>query len=466
MKKIIGIMSALSLTAGLALAATACNNSGNGGSNAAKAPISFTYSLETAEDDTQFYALKGVTVSDAAQDFIVKKDFAGLAELFNTAVPEADYAAPDAAYTAETVTTFTVPSEYRGKEVRKVLKEAVVNQTFIKKLVVGDNIEEIEQGAFSGLTALEEVELPFVGASIGAVNEKKCFGYIFGTTSGTGLTACEQTYNEGTGASASFQIPTSLKTVTVTGDNEVSTETVSYDVKKDDDGNVVYESGKPVYVPAESGEYTVEIDSSTYAAAPYSFYNCSTVQTVNFTGTVEVIGNYTFYGCTSLREFSFPSSVTAVGDYAFSGCTALRTVDFGNVETIGEHAFSGCTDLGRRYIDSFNVVTISAKEIGESAFHGCTALDEIVFTASDAVIGDYAFHEATALSQITFASGTTIGASAFAGCTAIKSVDLTNVTAIGNYSFFGCSSLADVTNPNGVDAESAFGNTPYEDEAA
>ena len=421
MKKIISIFAAALFASTLAFGITACNNETAEGDTA---PITFNYERTEAKDGegTDFFTLTGVTVSEEAKTFIDKNDYEGLANLFNTS--KGGYTAPETKYDKDTVREFVIPAEYENLPVKEIAAEAIVNQTFIKKLVVGDNVKKIEKGAFSGLTELETVELPFVGGEVNAFNSAKSFGYIFGTTSLTGLTGVAQTYNDGaSGNSETFYIPATLKNVVVTGDNTVAETEVKYDV--DEDGK---------YVFTDDGEYTVTVDDSKYAVSPYAFYGCSMITSVTLTGSVETIGNYTFYGCTSLKEYIFGDDTATVGDHAFDGCTSLRNVDFNNVETIGDYAFNGCTSL-----------------------------DKVVFTAETLEIGYAAFMGETSLREIEFGGITVLKDFAFAGCTKMQEVDLANVEAIGDSAFYNCTNLKTVRNLK-VSYGNAFEKTKFAEE--
>ena len=460
MKKIISLIIALSLAVVAAATLVAC---GNSATEKAEAPIVFNYTLltETTEENGEetsvsYYTLKSVTISEAAQELVKNKNYAELARLFNTAV---DGYTPAREYTADDVRTLVIPETYRNRAVKEISQDAVSGQTFVKKIVVGENIEKISEGAFSVLTELEEIELPFIGAKLNAVNEKKLFGYIFGTTSGDGLTACEQHFNVGTDSTKTYYLPSSLKTVTVSGGNEKKTSEVKYKIVKDDDGNDKYVfSADADYETYEEEELTATINDDEYAVSPYAFYNCSTLENVNVNGKYEKVEDYTFYGCTSLKELAFNDDTAEIGNHAFDGCTGVKKINFNKVTTIGEGAFNGCTNLGTAYADASNPLKVTANVIGESAFEGCTGLEKVEFT-SGAVIGEKAFKGCAALKDLAF-NANEVGYAAFYNCTALEKVDLSGVTELGEYAFYGCSALKEVAGyENFSEVAHAFDNT-------
>ncbi|MBO4323036.1 MAG: leucine-rich repeat domain-containing protein [Clostridia bacterium] len=455
MKKIFSLLFAVCFVVFAVFAVTACDETT---SETPEEPIKFSYSL-VKEDDATYYSLKSVTISEAAKKLVDKNDYEALAELFNTSI-DGVYTAPETKYTKDTVRTVVIPAEYNKKPVKAISADAISGLVFVKKIVVGENIDKIAEGAFSSLGSLEEIELPFVGGEYNAKNEKKLFGYIFGTTSGDDLNACDQVYNEGeSGNTKTYQIPYTLKTVTVTKGNEKSTKELTYKI----DGDKYVYSTDDGYADLEGDEHVIKkVDDSKYAVAAYSFYGCTTIETVNLSGITE-IEPYTFYGCASITTLNC-EGLTKIGDSAFETCTALKSFDFTGIEKVGKAAFKDCTALGGNYADKANDVVIPetlTEEIGESAFEGCSGIITLkIKSAAD--IGKYAFKSLTSLKNLYFeTAGTKIGYAAFYGCTAVEAIDLANVTELGDYAFYGCKKLKTVENLGNLYAEHAFDETEY-----
>ncbi len=198
----------------------------------------------------------------------------------------------------------------------------------IKKLTFGENVTSIEKGALKGFSNLTELTIPFVGGSKDATSASSStlFGYIFGTESYTGGTSTRQNY--GSSSSATYYIPLSLKSVTVTG------------------GNIYYGA----------------------------FYNCSNITSITIADSITSIGYYAFGGCISLTSVTIGNGVTNIGGRAFYNCTFLTSVTIpDSVTSIDNYAFAECTSLTSITIP--NSVTM----IGSNAFYKCTSLTSVTF---------------------------------------------------------------------------------------
>jgi hypothetical protein len=192
--------------------------------------------------------------------------------------------------------------------------------------------------------------------------------------------------------------------------------------------------------------------STTFTLNNHNHRNVPTdVVTVTVHPTVTSILGQTFYECTSLTSINMSEQVDTIGFGAFRECTALASISISNqVIGIGSEAFSGCTAL--KTISIPNQVTT----IADQAFCRCTALVSISMSDQVTTIGDLAFAECTALTSISIPNQvTTIGMYAFYDCTALASISIPNkVTTIEDYAFDGCTALNQrQTNGNNYNAD-------------
>ena len=294
----------------------------------------------------------------------------------------------------------------------------------LTSIIIPDSVTSIGSAAFSGCSSLEEITIPFVGAEAGKTSSDSYqypFGYIFGTSSYTDGTATEQRYYGSSTTSTSsdtYYIPSSLRSVTVTG------------------GNILYGAFYNCSMLT-----SVTIPDSVTSIGSSAFYNCSGLTSVTIGDSVTSIGYDAFYGCSGLTSITIPDSVTSIGRYAFSGCSGLTSITIpDSVTSIGEGAFYGCSGLTSVTIGN------SVTSIGNSAFYGCSGLTSITIPDSVTSIGHYAFEDCSGLTSITIPdSVTSIGIHAFYDCSGLTSVTIgSGVTSIGSSAFEDCSGLTEI----------------------
>lgn len=118
----------------------------------------------------------------------------------------------------EEITELDIPSDYNGYPINAIDDEAFKNLHSLVNVNIPDTIKTIGKRAFSGCASLQWMTLPFTGTSEDADSEKSLFGYIFGQSDYTGSVEVDQYYGEAEEDYETFYIPSTLSTITYTGE--------------------------------------------------------------------------------------------------------------------------------------------------------------------------------------------------------------------------------------------------------
>ena len=340
----------------------------------------------------------------------------------------------------------------------------------IKKIIVNDGITGISSGLFSGMSALEELTIPFVGrdqyisssSSTSESNKHYPLGYMFGNSSYTGSVSVRQYYTydylrsgkyyeDGASYTEQYYIPTTLKTVTVTNAKYIFYGAFSYLYSDYSTGSTRTSPLNITTINLNEGIKRI----GSYAFASYNYcsesykgntsyqYITSNLENVNLPSTLTYISDSAFYNCVKLNNVEIPGTVTDIGDYAFWNCKALHTQIGENVKSIGSYAFYGCSSLDNQTFPT------TLTSIGSGAFMNCTAFTEINIPQNVTSIGDSAFSGCSSVTAIILEEGVkTIGSGAFCNINKVTKITIpTTVTSMGSGLFSGMSALEELTIP-------------------
>ena len=427
--------------------------------------------------------------------------------VFELASDGESYAVAD--YTG-TSTEVVIPSVHEGLPVMSIGQYAFRGCSGLTSVTIPDSVTSMGDSAFSGCSSLESITLPFVGAEAGKTSSDTYqypFGYIFGTSSYTGGTAVKQYYygrDPSSTTSTTYYIPSSLRSVTVTG------------------GNIL--RGAFGYCSMLT---SITIPDNVTSIGDSAFYGCSGLTSITIPDSVASIGDSAFSGCRGLTSVTIPDRVTGIGDSAFYCCYGLTSVTIGDsVTSIGIYAFLGCAKLVEVYNKSsldiksgsidygyvayyaknvytqeggswftdtsdgfcffydgeqgylmgylgteteielpasftaYNGTFVENYEIYEDAFAYCSDLTSIIIPNGVTSIGRSAFRHCTELTSITIPdSVTSIGVQGFCGCSGLTSVAIgDSVTSIGMGAFEDCTGLTSIVVDEGNYVYHSAGN--------
>ena len=341
----------------------------------------------------------------------------------------------------------------------------IVTLCKFEKIILPNNLSEIDFWAFRDCLSLEEIIIPKSVVKIDDLN----------------------------GTENPFQSCPKLKKIVVDGDNENYTtidgvlfdksvsQLICYPSDKSDESYVVPKSVKEIDAVAfvKCKATSIVIPEGVERLKRYTFYSSENLETISLPNSLTVIDDLCFNLCTSLRNISLPSKLRTISDGAFFYCLSLTSIVIpSTVESIAIGAFSYCNSMASISVEAGNNVydsrnncnAIIEKEsnrlivgcsstlipndvlnICNGSFTGNLGLTSISIPNSVLEIGSNAFSECRNLASVELPNSiNVIGSHAFA-FTSLSSVSIPeNVTCISDYTFGSCTKLESVKLPNNL----------------
>ena len=265
-------------------------------------------------------------------------------------------------------------------------------------LVVPDTVKKIEQGAFSGMSGLNEITVPFVGRDAdGFTADDKyrgpyLFGYVFGTKSWSydnSIAVVQYGMNQDPLYKYTYYMPKGLTKVTLTNGSV------------EDNGFNNWENLKELVGVVRLGHSALR---NCTGITSIDLSNCKNIDSLALSGTsittVTVpegcrVSGSAFEDCKQLKTVVWNDNI--IDDFMFKGCSALQSVTLtSNLTRIDNSAFENCKALQSITLPD------SLTHIGEMAFYGCSSLTSIVIPANVTYVGALAFGECSKLKSVTF----------------------------------------------------------------
>lgn len=305
----------------------------------------------------------------------------------------------------DNVTTVTIPSTYDGVKVKNVLENGFATCRNLKIVNIPNTIEIVGTGAFSGATALEQINV-----------------------------------------------------YEVEGNHDIYYSSYDGALLRHDMGTVYLD----VFPRAKTGTYTmpenvdairskafqlssisrVIISKSVSTIYEKAFYRCASLTSVEFQGGRAEplsIQSEIFYSCPEIAVIKLPAKLNEFDPTIFNSLTKLSLIEveeggdqYGSVNGILTNAIKDTILYAPNTISGAFTVPKGIQHIADGAFQGRTGITSITIPNYVKTIGASAFADCTKVKFVTFAGSRkndlSIGASAFRGCATLDTVTFAGST--------------------------------------
>ena len=235
----------------------------------------------------------------------------------------------------------------------RIKKGAFDGNDTLTKIVVPEQVIEVEEGAFRNMKKLQTLEVCFIGRTVNAdafelesatavdksVDSARTIAHYFGTEEYDAGRAVTVVYGA---ASKTCYMPITFENVIV---NAVKTA-----------------AGR-----------------TSYSIPMHAFNGANNIKSVVLKGDkLGAIGENAFNGCVALASIEIPETVKTIYKNAFNGCTKLASVAFGSNASevvVKEKAFEGCTAISYLGVKVDTLPAVKTVDLSVFAQIGNKALD-------------------------------------------------------------------------------------------
>ena len=241
-----------------------------------------------------------------------------------------------------------------------ISQRAFSSCTSLTSVTIGDGVTSIGSSAFSGCTSLTTITIPDSVTSIGGYAFSGCSA-LESLTIGAGVTTI---------GDKAFYNTTSLTEINFNAKNCSNLSSYNYVFNRSGQsgegitvtfGDEVQRIPAYLFCPSNSSSYSPKITSviignNVTSIGSSVFYECTSLTSMNYTGTLEQWCNIAFgninsnptchthslvIGGEEITELVIPEGVTTIGAYAFNNCDNITSITIpDSVTSIGDYAFA------------------------------------------------------------------------------------------------------------------------------
>jgi len=235
-------------------------------------------------------------------------------------------------------TELYIPSEYNGKPVKAIAKDAFKDNDKLTIAYLSDSIKTISKSAFEGCDNLKTVKMPSGLESL----ESKAFASCVSLTEinlPNGIKSIGQRAFKGCTLLTKINLPNSIDYL---GEDFIldcpSVTFEEYENCKYIDNWLIECTKKDIRL--------LTIRDGTVGIYSYAFYYFDNLRNITIPSTVKYIGSHAFFFCYNVTVINLSAGLEYIGMYAFYRCQKATSIVIPeSVDTIGMKAFEYCVKL-------------------------------------------------------------------------------------------------------------------------